>query len=141
MSGRGWIWGWGRKGNLAKMKEAEGREKQPASCRKPDLEGSVFTAPHEVRTCTQPCHLVKRLLFVICSFFFFLNCESPGTIKGAEPGQLWTWCVSVCVPVRLASFWPPTPTFYKGQLGCKVKVVGDPLVLWDYFTKQKDQRS
>lgn len=44
MSGRGWIWGWGRKGSLAKMKEAEGREKQPTSCRKPDLEGSVFTA-------------------------------------------------------------------------------------------------
>lgn len=31
----------------------------------------------------------------------------------------------------------PTPTFffYKGQLGCKVKAQGDPLVLWNFFTK------
>lgn len=52
----------GRKGNLAKMKGAGGLK--PAGCRKPDREGSVFTAP-DLTTALPSCKKAFICLFLI----------------------------------------------------------------------------
>lgn len=72
MSNSGWIWGQGKEGKVSNDERGGGEREVAGSFGKPDLEGSVFTAPREVRDCTPPCHLVKGfyLSFVLFLSFF-----------------------------------------------------------------------
>ena len=98
----------------------------------PEWTGGWWSQSH-----TQPCHLVKSLLFVLF-FFFFLWEPWEAIIKGTDPRQsvqIWGACACPC----LASLRPPPPTFTRANWVARLKPEGANWCCGAFLQSAKDQ--